>query len=111
MSSGTTAPATPTLSQRFSAFVVERFPFAIDAAREAFDAAGGSSAQSETEIERVRARIGAELRKRQQPKIESAETTPGVQARHRFNLAVDELAGWPATASCAATPSRLPDAG
>ena len=61
MSSGTTAPATPTLSQRFSAFVVERFPFAIDAAREAFDAAGGSSAQSEAEIERVRGKIGGEL--------------------------------------------------
>ena len=59
MSSGTTTPATPTLSRRFSAFVVERFPFAIDAARQAFDAAGGSSAQCETEIERVRARIGA----------------------------------------------------
>jgi len=91
MSSGTTAPPTPALSKRFSAFVVERFPFAIEAARKAFDAAGGSSAQSEAEIERVRGKIGAELRKHLQPAIDPAETTPGIQARDRFGAALDDL--------------------
>src|SRR5262245_2086048 len=91
MSSGTTAPPIPTLATRFAAFVVERFPFAIDAARAAFDAAGGASAQSESEIERVRAKIGAEVGKRLQPTIDQTETTPGVQARDRFSAAVDDL--------------------
>ncbi|HEX2454100.1 MAG TPA: thiamine pyrophosphate-dependent enzyme [Vicinamibacterales bacterium] len=91
MSSGTTAPPVLTLSKRFSAFVVERFPFAIEPARDAFDAAGGSAAQAEPEIERVRANFAAELRKRLQPRIDAGETTPGVQARVRFSGAVDDL--------------------
>src|SRR5262245_37246862 len=91
MSSGATAPPAPTLARRFSAFVVERFPFAIDAAREAFEAAGGSSARDEAALERVRARFEPEVRKRLQPTIDPVETTPGVQARDRFVAAVDEL--------------------
>jgi 2-oxoisovalerate dehydrogenase E1 component len=88
-----TSPLIAGLAARFAAFVTERFPFAIDLAREAFDAAGGHTAGDDTALEQVRARLGAELRQRlrQQVPADVTETTPGVSGGERFATAVDEL--------------------
>jgi 2-oxoisovalerate dehydrogenase E1 component len=84
---------TAMLGERFRAFVVERFPFGIDAARAAFDAAGGETARDAAAIDALAAPLGAELRRR----LASAglsgvgETTPGVAAGERFGAAVEEI--------------------
>ena len=82
-----------TVEKRFAAFITERYPFALDAARTAFDAAGGSQAATERDIEAVRARFGELLRAqlRAVAPADVDETTPGVKAADRFAAAVEEL--------------------
>ena len=81
------------LSKRFASFITERFPFALDDAREAFAAAGGVTAADEGAIETVRGRMGAELRTRLRHRApaDAEEVTPGVAGAQRFAAAVEEL--------------------
>ncbi|MDQ3071410.1 MAG: thiamine pyrophosphate-dependent enzyme, partial [Acidobacteriota bacterium] len=71
------------VASRFGAFVAERYPFALAAALEAFDASGGDPA-----------RLGAELARRLDvaPAIDLPDTTPGVAASVRLAQAREELA-------------------
>jgi 2-oxoisovalerate dehydrogenase E1 component len=82
------------LASRLSLFVIERFPFAVEAVAAALDDAGGQSARDEASIESVRQRFPAALRGRigRRSSTETAETTPGVTAPERFDAAVSELA-------------------
>ena len=95
MSSETGASSGFVVAERFMAFVTERFPFALEAARAAFDAAGGAAATDEPTIDSVRERIAAELRLRLRHQLpdDVDETTPGVTGPQRFAAAVDELVG------------------
>ena len=90
-----TAPASSSTSlrTRFAAFVAERYPFALDAALQAFAAAGGDAAGTPDEIDRVRQRIPDQLRAAfaKAAPSEGDETTPGVTLASRFGAAVDEL--------------------
>ncbi|MBA2305007.1 MAG: hypothetical protein H0W08_20580 [Acidobacteria bacterium] len=82
-----------TVGVRFAAFITERFPFALQPAREALDAAGGRAAIDEASIEAVRVIFGPELRRRfATMDAEVGDTTPGVAGTARFASAVDELA-------------------
>ena len=89
----TTGTSGSAVAERFAAFITERFPFALDVARAAFDAAGGPSAASEAALEDCRRRLGDELRLRlgHLAPGDVDETTPGVRAERRFAAAVDEL--------------------
>jgi 2-oxoisovalerate dehydrogenase E1 component len=92
MSPGATAKAATDLALAFAAFVAERFPFALTAAREAFLAAGGPAARDAAAIEAVRRALPACLRANVESlAVPDAETTPGVAASRRVALAVDEL--------------------
>ena len=71
------------LAARFGAFVTERFPFALELALGALEAAGGDPARFRAELTR---RFGAA------PPIALAETTPRVTAGTRRAEAVAELA-------------------
>ena len=96
---GTTALSIPTLAKRFGAFVTERYPFALTAALEAFDAASasGMAPSALSALDDLAARFDLELRSRLTPDVfplsNLDETTPGVNAEARFAQAVDELAG------------------
>jgi 2-oxoisovalerate dehydrogenase E1 component len=81
-----------TLAIRFATFVTERFPFAAQLAREAFDAVAPGEAPDEASIEAIRQKFGPELRRRFCTHPEVGDTTPGVTGAARFALAVDELA-------------------
>ena len=85
-------PATD-LARRLEAFVVERFPFAVAPVRAAFDACKGSVRPDEASLELLRATFEAALRTRLQnlAPTERIETTPGVEAPQRFQLATEEL--------------------
>jgi 2-oxoisovalerate dehydrogenase E1 component len=87
-------PAASTTAARFAAFVTERFPFAAEVTREAFDAAGGATAGDEAGLEAARAAFGEALRSRLRHKVpgDEIETTPGIIGPQRFAAAVDELA-------------------
>ena len=95
MSAEAAAAAAVDLASRFRAFVAERFPFALGAAAEAFDAADGPAASGEGAIEALRPRLRAELRRRAASSFPpvTGETTPGVAAAARVALAVEELVG------------------
>ena len=92
MSSETTTPGSA-VAERFVAFLAERFPFALEIARAAFDAAGGAGATTSEAIESVRTRLGAELRMRLRHQLpdDVDETTPGTSGPTRFAQAVEEL--------------------
>jgi hypothetical protein len=79
--------------QGFAEFVAERFPFAVDVASEAFEAAGGPAARGETAIEAVRRPLSQQLRKRlSKGRVPpGGESTPRVSAAARLAAAVDEL--------------------
>ena len=85
-------PATD-LARRLEAFVVERFPFAVAPVRAAFDACKRSVGADEASFEALRATFEAALRGRLDnlAPSERAETTPGVDAPRRFQLAIEEL--------------------
>jgi 2-oxoisovalerate dehydrogenase E1 component len=93
MSQGTAHLAATTLASRFALFVTERFPFAAAAAAEAVTSAGVPNELDVESIERLRTRIGPELRARisKLAPADPGETTPGVTAERRFSGAVDEL--------------------
>ena len=75
--------ASATTVARLSAFVLERFPFAVALVRQAFEAAGGERQAFRRELER---RIDA------LPIAGLADTTPGVSAAARIDAARAELA-------------------
>ncbi len=85
-------PATD-LARRLEAFVTERFPFALAPVRAAFDSCRGSVRGDSASIDAVRERFAGELRSRLKNVApgEPFETTPGVDAPQRFELAIDEL--------------------
>jgi 2-oxoisovalerate dehydrogenase E1 component len=85
-------PATD-LARRLEAFVTERFPFAVAPVRAAFDACKGAVRADEVSLDALRGKFEAELRTRLKniAPTERIETTPGVEAPQRFQLAVDEL--------------------
>jgi 2-oxoisovalerate dehydrogenase E1 component len=82
------------IGRRFSAFIAERYPFALSLAREAFAAAGGPKARDVAGIETLRRSLRARLRSALDAVTVSdaaAETTPGVKASRRLATAADEL--------------------
>jgi 2-oxoisovalerate dehydrogenase E1 component len=87
-------PATD-LARRLEAFITERFPFALAPVRAAFDSCKGSVRGDAASLEALRERFGAELRGRLKnvAPTEQFETTPGVDAPRRFEIAIDELVG------------------
>ncbi|HXG54988.1 MAG TPA: thiamine pyrophosphate-dependent enzyme [Vicinamibacterales bacterium] len=94
MPQGTAIPTCATLASRFSAFVLERFPFASAAAAEAFSKAGGPAADGDHEaIDAVRGRMEPDLRRRVAGlmAVATGETTPGVVAEDRVASATTEL--------------------
>ncbi|HEX6095700.1 MAG TPA: thiamine pyrophosphate-dependent enzyme [Thermoanaerobaculia bacterium] len=72
----------PTPAARFGAFVAEKFPFALDAARRAFEEANG-------DVGRLRAALESAL---QVDAADLPETTPRVPASTRIRQAIDEIA-------------------
>ena len=109
-SSGSSASARPAFAVRFAAFVAERHPHALAAAREALRAAGGEALDETTiSFERLRAPLKSEL---QLQLITDAvgslpETTPGVSASQRLEQAaravVEDCDGFVVRAAIAAS--------
>jgi 2-oxoisovalerate dehydrogenase E1 component len=85
-------PATE-LARRLEAFVIERYPFAAAPVRAAFDACKGAVRADEASFDALRTTFEAALRGRLEnvAPTERLETTPGVDAPTRFQLATDEL--------------------
>ena len=85
-------PATD-LARRLETFVVERFPFAVAPVRAAFDACKSSVRPDDPSLDPLRAAFEPALRTRLQnlAPTDRLETTPGVEAPERFQLAIDEL--------------------
>src|SRR5881394_2286271 len=83
------------LASRFGAFVVERHPFALDEALEAYEtAAAGREPAGADEIEALRAALNRELTRRLQLKAVPrglGETTPRVPAANRLAEATGQL--------------------
>jgi 2-oxoisovalerate dehydrogenase E1 component len=87
------------LRDRFVAFITEQFPFALDAAVEAFDAVvkrPPPKTGAHDAIEGYRSPLGDALREalkksKTAAKAEAAETTPGVSVEQRRAQAVDAL--------------------
>jgi len=108
------ATGRPSFAARFAAFVAERHPHALAAAREALRAAGGEAVDdaSPVALERLRSPLRAEL---QVHLITEAvgtlpETTPGVSASHRLEQAaravIEDCDGFVVRASIAASLTR-----
>ena len=103
-----------TLAARLSAFVVERFPFALDLVRETLKACAAQSfAHAQKESDRIEALRAAFVRGLQSRRdagdvdaSELGETTPGVAAKHAAASRRTTSSSTPATASCAAKRSR-----
>ena len=93
MAKVTTSRPHPALAPRFAAFVTEQFPFALEQARAALQAAGGVDAADGPAIEAARGRLGAELRARvaRLAPHDVDETVPGVTGGQRFTAAVEGL--------------------
>ena len=89
----TTTAAASDLSRRLTAFVTERYPFAIEAAAEALRRSDAARAVNEAAIERVRGPFADALRDelRRLPVAADIETTPGVTGPERLATAIDEL--------------------
>jgi 2-oxoisovalerate dehydrogenase E1 component len=85
-------PATE-LARRLEAFIIERFPFAVAPVRAAFDACKGAVKADESSLDALRKTFEGQLRARLQniAPTERVETTPGIEAPDRFQLAADEL--------------------
>ena len=94
MPPGAASTTAAELSHSFTAFVAERYPFALSQAREAFAAAGGPKARDGAGIEALRRILQTRLRAALETVSLSdttAETSPGVKASQRMAAAVDEL--------------------
>ncbi len=91
-----TEPGVDALGARFGAFVAERFPFAVDLATEALEAALGDRGEpaDAAATESLRPRFAEELAARVDPGAwpRLPETTPGVAAADRLRAAAAELA-------------------
>ncbi|MEM7582146.1 MAG: thiamine pyrophosphate-dependent enzyme [Acidobacteriota bacterium] len=85
------------LISRFAAFVADRFPYALELTGEAFEAALGESDPASweqvDEIERLRSRLRHELARRTTDAglPETLETTPGIIASRRLDIATEAL--------------------
>jgi 2-oxoisovalerate dehydrogenase E1 component len=81
------------VSRRFGAFVAERFPLLLPAALDAWRAAGGDGVDTGEDIEAVRERLKAELRRRIHPEVSTGidDPTPRTSAGERVAAAVDEM--------------------
>lgn len=87
---------TPTgIAKRLGAFIVERYPFALQEVLAAFDAVvNGHEPAGEGAIDALRPALGRELNRRLTPRSipsELVEATPGVSAETRAAQAVAEL--------------------
>jgi 2-oxoisovalerate dehydrogenase E1 component len=94
MAPGAAATTAADLSHSFTAFVAERYPFAVAHAREAFAGAGGPKARDAAGIETLRRALQTRLRATLETvSLSDAvdETTPGVKASQRMAAAIDEL--------------------
>jgi 2-oxoisovalerate dehydrogenase E1 component len=83
----------PTVADRLSSFVVERFPFALPAVQRALESCGAATAADQPAIEQLRSALCRELTK-QLGEIAASDlpdTTPGVTASARLQAAADEL--------------------
>ena len=82
-----------TLRREFGAFVLERYPFACTAAREALAQTSVALARDEAAIDAVREPFAREFRARLQrlSPLDLSEPTPGVPAALRFEHAVDDI--------------------
>src|SRR5262245_16873660 len=89
-----TTVTSTSVARRLTAFVVERFPFALEPVHAAIEAPGGLSGEREAEIDALRAPFEAALRLGLSARgpADVPETTPGVKAADRFGAAIDEIA-------------------
>ncbi|HEY7057798.1 MAG TPA: hypothetical protein VH458_14785, partial [Vicinamibacterales bacterium] len=88
----TSVGARPSLSARFGAFVLERYPFARKAAVEALNAIGADELSRSEAIDGARARLGPELRRRFADVPEApSDPTPGIPGASRWSAAIDDL--------------------
>ncbi|MGH9308404.1 MAG: alpha-ketoacid dehydrogenase subunit alpha/beta [Vicinamibacterales bacterium] len=78
---------------RFTAFLAERYPFALGVALDALGTVVGNEAAGESMIERARAAFPGELRRQMAGLAgsHSGESRPGVSVEQRTQEAVDEL--------------------
>jgi 2-oxoisovalerate dehydrogenase E1 component len=84
----------PGLTARFAAFVIERHPFALRPAVEAFrSVCAADPGRDATAIESLRAPLREALRRQLTPVVPAGlpETTPGITASRRFESAVAEM--------------------
>jgi 2-oxoisovalerate dehydrogenase E1 component len=81
------------LARRLGTFVAERYPLALPAAVQAFEASIGDGAETEAAIETLRQPFSDQFRTRLSELAPSSlgDTTPGVTAAERYAAAVDEI--------------------
>jgi 2-oxoisovalerate dehydrogenase E1 component len=83
------------LKQRFVRFLAERYPFALEAASRAFEAAGGARARTPADLAALRRQLSKELNLAlsglDQHVRELGEVTPRVTAERRLEQAVEEI--------------------
>jgi 2-oxoisovalerate dehydrogenase E1 component len=83
---------TASITRRFGAFVLERFPFAVEVALDALQAAGGDALDTEDRIDRARGLFRQELGRRLDPMASTVDDpAPGVSPQQRMQLANEEL--------------------
>ncbi|HEX6462828.1 MAG TPA: thiamine pyrophosphate-dependent enzyme [Vicinamibacterales bacterium] len=91
MSSRVAVQARPSVALRFGAFVLDRFPFAANAAAAALRSIGGDLTR-ESDIDRARGELPAALRRAlAAPPADLPDAAPGMDASQRWSQAVDEL--------------------
>ena len=84
--------ARPSLRERFGAFVLERYPFAHDAAVQVFDASVPRDTRGAAAIDAARRPLVAGLQQRLAgAPVQLPETSPGVTALTRWSQAVEEF--------------------
>jgi 2-oxoisovalerate dehydrogenase E1 component len=90
----TSRSSSVTLAARFQAFIVERYPFALEATRAALEIVEGTDAGTPEQIDALRKPFEAELRRQlaRSDVSDLAETTPGVDAPQRLSVAIDDMA-------------------
>jgi 2-oxoisovalerate dehydrogenase E1 component len=92
MTPGTAVPAASVLARRLRAFVLERYPFAINPVADAIDTVAGQKTLDNAAIDALRGPFAIELRRRLDAlDAPAGETTPGVPAARRYAAAIDEV--------------------